>query len=226
MKNNYTIKTSKFQVKESDDDSMTIKAYGSVFGNLDSDNDTIQKGAYTKTIKENGPDGRDMVKLVAQHDISRPIAKITSMKEDDYGLLITAKFGDWTDSNDYYKMMKAGVINELSVGFKAIEKEENEKGGYDIKEIKLYEISAVTVAANDKAVVMDVKSNDPLKLIKQVKDKELAFKLEKEMLKLMSNVQETSTQPEVNDVGVKEISPEPEVEQKSLTSDLLTLYKQ
>ena len=225
MKNNYTIKTSKFQVKESDDDSMTIKAYGSVFGNLDSDNDTIQKGAYTKTIKENGPDGRDMVKLVAQHDISRPIAKITSMKEDDYGLLITAKFGDWTDSNDYYKMMKAGVINELSVGFKAIEKEENEKGGYDIKEIKLFEISAVTVAANDKAVVMDVKSNDPLKLVKQVKDKELAFKLEKEMLKLMSNVQETSTQPEVSIDG-KEISPEPEVEQKSLTSDLLTLYKQ
>ena len=225
MKNNYTIKTSKFQVKESDDDSMTIKAYGSVFGNLDSDNDTIQKGAYTKTIKENGPDGRDMVKLVAQHDISRPIAKITSMKEDDYGLLITAKFGDWTDSNDYYKMMKAGVINELSVGFKAIEKEENEKGGYNIKEIKLFEISAVTVAANDKAVVMDVKSNDPLKLVKQVKDKELAFKLEKEMLKLMSNVQETSTQPEVSIDG-KEISPEPEVEQKSLTSDLLTLYKQ
>ena len=221
---NYITKTSKFQVKESNDDSMTIKAYGSVFGNMDSDKDVIQKGAYTKTIKENGPDGRDMVKLVAQHDISRPIAKITSMKEDDYGLLIEAKFGDWTDSVDYYKMMKAGVINELSVGFQAVQKDENKDGGYDIKEIKLYEISAVTVAANDKAVVMDVKSNDPLKLVKQVKDKDLAFKLEKEMLKLMSGVQEDSTQAEVSIDG-KEAAPEPEVEQKSLEQQLLTLYK-
>lgn len=215
----YIEKTSKFKVKESNDDSMTIKAYGSVFGNYDSDNDVILKGAYAKTIKEMGPEGRDAVKLVAQHDIGRPIAKITSMKEDNHGLLIEAKFGEWTDSKDYYEMMKAGVINELSVGFVPVQKDENEKGGYNIKEIKLYEISAVTVAANEKAVVMDVKSYDPLKLVKQIEDKDLAFKLEKDILKLLSEVQQTTTKAESED------SPKPEVEQKSLTDQLLTLYK-
>ena len=219
---NYTTKTSKFQVKESDDEAMTIKAYGSVFGNEDSDSDVIHKGAYKRSIKEWGPEGKDRIKLVAQHDMSRPIAKITSMKEDDYGLLIEAKFGNWSDSKDYYEMMKAGVINELSVGFVAVQKDENDLGGYDIKDIKLYEISAVTVAANDKAVVTDVKAADPMKLVKQVEDEELRFKLEREVLKMMTETQKTTTEAEVT-VDGKEISPEQDVEQKSLEEDLLNL---
>lgn len=221
---NYTTKTSKFQVKESNDDSMTIKAYGSVFGNEDSDKDVILKGAYKKTIKEWGPEGADRIKLVAQHDISRPIARITSMKEDDYGLLIEAKFGDWTDSKDYYQMMKAGVINELSVGFVGVQKEENEFGGYTFKEIKLYEISAVTIAANDKAVVTEVKTSDPLKLVKQVEDEELRHKLEHEFLKL-TETQKTTTLADSEPAAQKE-SLEPEVEVKAdLTDDLLKLFK-
>ena len=221
----YTTKTSKFQVKESDDDKMTIKAYGSVFGNEDSDSDVIFKGAYKKSINEWGPEGKDRIKLVAQHDISRPIAKITSMKEDDYGLLIEAKFGDWTDSKDYYEMMKAGVINELSVGFVPVQKEENDLGGYDIKEIKLFEISAVTVAANDKAVVTDVKSSNPLKLVKQVEDEGLRFKLEHELLKLMSQTQETTTVAESSVDVAKKDSLEPVVEKDTLEEDLLKLFK-
>lgn len=220
----YTTKTQKFTVKDSNDESMTIKAYGSVFGNEDSDKDVIYKGAYAKTIKEWGPEGKDRIKLVAQHDISRPIARITEMKEDDYGLLITAKFGDWTDSKDYYEMMKAGVINELSVGFVAVQKEDNDYGGYDIKEIKLYEISAVTVAANDKAVVMDVKSSDPLKLVKQVENEELRFKLEHEVQKLMSESQQTATKAELD--SNPENSPQPEVETKDdFYTNLLTHLK-
>ncbi len=190
----YTVKTSKFQIKESNDDAKTISGYASVFANLDGDNDTIHKGAFNRSIKSWGPEGKDRIKLMAQHDLGRPIAKITTLKEDDYGLYMEAKFGDWTDSKDYYAMMKDGVINEFSVGFRAIDKEENEKGGYDITQIKLYEISAVSIAANDKAVLMDVKSLDPMKLIKQVENDDLAFKLEREFLKLKS-LAETTTQP-------------------------------
>ena len=52
--------------------------------------------------------------------------------------------------------MKAGVITENSVGIMPIVKEE--KGDYrEIKEVKLYEISAVTLAANDQAKILDVK---------------------------------------------------------------------
>ena len=133
-------KTSKFQVKESNDDNRTVKGYASVFKNLDSDNDVIQKGAFNKTVKEWGPEGKDRIKLVAQHDMKRPVAKITDLKEDAEGLYMEAKFGTHTDGEDYYRMAKEGIINEFSVGFVPVEKEENDKGGFDITNIKLYEV--------------------------------------------------------------------------------------
>ena len=216
-------KASKFVVKESNDDTRMIKGYASVFGNVDSDMDIIKSGSFNRSIKAWGPDGQDRIKLVAQHDISRPVARITVLKEDSNGLYMEAKFGTHRDGEDYYAMAKDGIINEFSVGFVPVQKEENAKGGYDITEIKLYEVSMVTVAANDQAVVTEVKSADPLKLVKQVEDKDLAFKLEKEMLRLMSDTHKTSSQPEVNDVDVKEISPDTEVVEKSLEAQLLTL---
>ena len=216
-------KASKFVVKESSDDSRIIKGYASVFNNMDSDMDVIHKGAYTRSIKEWGPSGKDRIKLVAQHDINRPVARITEMKEDTNGLYIEARFGSHQDGDDYYRMAKEGLINEFSVGFVPVQKEENEKGGYDITQIKLYEVSMVTIAANDEAIVTEVKSNNPLKLVKQVENEELRFKLEKEMLRLMST-QETTTAAEVS-VDAKEISPVQDVEQKSIESELLTLFK-
>ncbi len=216
-------KKAKFTVKNSDDDSRTIEGYGGFFGNVDSDMDVIKRGAFNKSIKDWGPEGRDAIKLCAQHDMGRPIAKMLDMKETDDGLYIKARFGTHRDGEDYYRMAKEGIINEFSVGFQAIDKQENKEGGYDISNTKLYEVSMVTIAANDMAVVTDVKSTDPLKLIKQVQDKDLAFKLEKEMLRLISDSQETSTKAEVSLEG-KEISPEQEVEEKSdIYGDLLTL---
>ena len=218
-------KTSKFTVKQSDDDSRTVEGYANVFGNVDSDMDVIQKGAFKKSIKEWGPQGLDRIKLMAQHNMSRPVAKMLELKEDDKGLYMKAKFGTHTDGEDYYRMAKEGIINEFSVGFAAIEKEDNEAGGYDISNTKLYEVSMVSVAANDQAVVTNVKSADPLKLIKQVDDKDLAFKLEKEMLRLMGNSQKTTTSADVG-LEAKEISPEQEVVEKSdILNELLNLYK-
>ena len=182
-------KTSKFQVKEYDDDSRIVKGYASVFNNTDSDSDIILSGAYNKSIKEWGPEGKDRIKLVAQHDIGRPVARITELKEDANGLFMEAKFGTHTDGEDYYRMTKEGIINEFSVGFVPVEKEENEKGGYDISNIKLYEVSMVTVAANDEAVVTDVKNDDVLKLVKQVDNDKLQFKLEREILRLMADAE-------------------------------------
>ena len=42
------------ELKDIDEKSGIVKGYGSIFGNIDSDGDIISKGAYTKTIKENG----------------------------------------------------------------------------------------------------------------------------------------------------------------------------
>ena len=215
-------KTSKFTVKDFDDTTRMVKGYASVFNNTDSDDDVILKGSYNKSIKEWGPEGKDRIKLVAQHDISQPVARITELKEDSNGLFMEAKFGTHTLGEDYYRMTKEGIINEFSVGFVPIEKQENDKGGYDISNIKLYEVSMVTVAANDEAVVTDVKSNDALKLVKQVGDDKLQFKLEREILRLMSEKQEITTETESD--GSSKDSSEQEIVEPTLAEELNKIF--
>lgn len=178
---------------DADEKAGIIKGYGSYFGNKDSDNDVIMKGAYKKTIEENG----DRVKYLYQHDMNQPIGKMTELYEDEKGLVFVAEIAKTQLGNDVVELMKSGVITENSVGIMPIQK--NNKDGYrEITEVKLYEISAVTLAANDQAKILDVKGNidvDKLskrydnltKLIRkgEISD-QMGFAIEAEILKLKS----------------------------------------
>ena len=188
---------------DADEKAGIIKGYGSYFGNKDSDNDVITKGAYKKTIAENG----DRVKYLYQHDMNQPIGKMTELYEDDKGLVFVAEIAKTQLGKDVVELMKSGVITENSVGIMPIQK--NNKGDYrEITEVKLYEISAVTLAANDQAKILDVKGNidvDKLskrydnlsKLIRKgnISD-EMGFAIEAEILKLKSLFVEF-TKPEI-----------------------------
>jgi len=178
---------------DADEKAGIIKGYGSYFGNKDSDNDVIMKGAYKKTIEENGA----RVKYLYQHDMNQPIGKMTELYEDEKGLVFVAEIAKTQLGNDVVELMKSGVITENSVGIMPLQK--NNKDGYrEITEVKLYEISAVTLAANDQAKILDVKGNidvDKLskrydnltKLIRkgEISD-QMGFAIEAEILKLKS----------------------------------------
>ena len=178
---------------DADEKAGIIKGYGSYFGNKDSDNDIIMKGAYKKTIAENG----DRVKYLYQHDMNQPIGKMTELYEDDKGLVFVAEIAKTQLGKDVVELMKSGVITENSVGIMPMQKQD--KGDYrEITEVKLYEISAVTLAANDQAKILDVKGNFDIeklskrydnlnKLIRkgEISD-EMIFAIEAEILKLKS----------------------------------------
>ena len=181
------------EIADIDEKMGIVKGYGSYFGNKDSDGDIITKGAYQKTIKENG----DRVRYLWQHKMDKPIGKIKEMYEDDKGLMFVAEIPKTTLGNDALELMKAGIVTENSVGILPIQKQM--KDGYrEITEVKLYEISAVTLAANDQAKILDVKGKvdienefkrfDALaKLIRKGKiSDEMGYAIEAEILKLKS----------------------------------------
>ena len=141
------------QISDIDENLGIVKGYGSVFGNKDSDNDVIEKGAYRRTIKNNG----SRVKYLYQHDITKPIGKMKELYEDDKGLVFVAEVPKTTFGNEVLELMKYGVIDENSVGIMPVKKDYDEDGVRVIKEAKLYEISAVTIAANDDAKILEVK---------------------------------------------------------------------
>lgn len=190
------------ELLDADEKAGVIKGYSRVFDNKDSDNDIIRKGSYRKTISENG----QRVKYLYQHDMDKPLGKMSMLEEDDKGLIFESKIAKTTLGKDVIELIKSGVITENSVGILPIQKEMVD-GVRNITEVKLYEISAVTLAANDQAVIMDVKGNydkdkilsrydNMAKLIRKgnISD-ELGFALEAEILKLKSLFQKITTQP-------------------------------
>ena len=124
-----------------------VSGYGSIFGNVDSDMDIIEKGAYKRTLKNNG----NRVKYIYNHQIDKPIGRMKELVEDEKGLKFTAEIPKTTFGKEVLELMKYEVINENSVGLSIPWK------FYSIKEVKLYEISAVTLAANDQAKILEVK---------------------------------------------------------------------
>lgn len=190
------------ELKDADEKSGIVTGYGSVFGNVDSDGDIINKGAYTKTIAENGK----RVKYLYQHDMDKPLGKMVNLYEDEKGLVFEAHIPKTRLGLDVIELMKSGVITENSVGILPIQKEF--VGGHrNINEVKLFEISAVTLAANDQAMIMDVKGNyDKEKVLKRYDNisklirkgdisDDLGYALEAEILKLKSIFKTISTQP-------------------------------
>lgn len=137
---------------EMDDEKGVIKGYASMFNNVDSDDDVITRGAYSKTLQENS----DRIAFLYQHNMQQPIGKPLSMKEDDKGLFVEAKISDSSLGKDVKTMVSEGILKEFSVGFIPIKEEV--VGNYNhIKEIKLFEFSLVTLAANPMAQVTEYK---------------------------------------------------------------------
>jgi len=176
---------------DADEKAGIVKGYGSIFGNVDSDGDIINRGAYKKTITESGK----RVKYLYQHDMDKPIGKMVHLEEDEKGLVFEAQIPKTRLGMDVIELIKGGVITENSVGILPIQKEMIGENRH-INEVRLFEISAVTLAANDQAMIMDVKGNidtekvlakyDRLaKLVRKgdISD-ELGHALESEILKL------------------------------------------
>lgn len=181
------------ELTDYDDKNSLVKGYGSYFNNQDSDGDIIRMGAYRKTIEENGY----RVKYLYQHNMMQPIGKMKELYEDDKGLVFVAEVPKTSLGKDVIELMKAGVITENSVGILPIVKED--KGEYrELKEVKLFEISAVTMAANDEAKILDVKGTKNISELYQKYDNlcklirkgnitdEMGYAIESEIYKLKS----------------------------------------
>jgi len=200
------------ELKDIDEKSGIVKGYGSVFNNIDSDGDIIAKGAYKKTILENG----ERVKYLYQHKMDQPLGKMINLYEDDKGLMFEASIPKTQLGSDVLELIKAGVITENSVGILPLQKESciDDNCYRKLTEVKLYEISAVTLAANDEAMILDVKGNvdvdkvlsrydNLVKLIRKgnISDN-LGYAIEAELIKLKSIFSDSITLP--TDIEVTE----------------------
>lgn len=172
------------ETKKEDDGRLTITGYGAYFGNVDSYGDIIERGAFTKTLAER----KGRIAFCYQHDIWNPIAKIEEIYEDEKGLKITVKLS--ASEEDIQTKVKEGILKEMSIGYRTINSRSEMRDGMEVNvlsEIKLIEVSLVTVAANPLAVIESMKAEEKTNYIEQefnrvlaiVKNEQINFEIQK-----------------------------------------------
>ena len=148
----------KMQIKKLDTEAGVFVGLASTFGGSpDAYGDVIEKGAFTKTIKENGYGGNG-IKMLWQHQISEPIGVWETVIETEKGLEVVGKIATGASKGrDVYELLKVGAVNTLSIGYNEVDVEKKE--GFNlIKSVDLFEISLVTFPANSRATINQVKA--------------------------------------------------------------------
>lgn len=151
-------------VQYKDEGNGSIEGYASTWiRKADSWGDVVKQGAFTKTLKErwNGGVG---IPFIWAHQIDNLKSFIgTAMAdEDEHGLHFVAAFDDTEEAQKVRQLYKDGRLRKFSFAYDVKEAgqvtlEDGMKAN-ELRELDLYEISAVTVPANDDAGVVDVKS--------------------------------------------------------------------
>jgi HK97 family phage prohead protease len=153
---------STYSVMDVDSAQRRVKTVWARCGNVDLDNDVIVPEAFTKTIRERGPMGKNLIWSLVDHcaEMDSVIGKPEQLYIENDMLIAITPIVDTEMGEDVIKMYDAGLINQHSIGFSTINSSVDKKGIRTITELKLYEGSAVLWAANPETPTLDVKSED------------------------------------------------------------------
>jgi HK97 family phage prohead protease len=166
MNRNYSIKGVKDSVLDIDDNSRVVKNVFNRMGILDSDGDVIETNALNKTLKEQGPQGKNVLYHVVDHIFSVKTTvglmreAFVETKDAFADFIGVTEIPNTTLGNDILELYKAGVIKNHSISFWTIKAEDaTAKDGTryrSIKEIKLKEGSSVLIGANEQTPNLSV----------------------------------------------------------------------
>jgi HK97 family phage prohead protease len=176
----FEVKSFSFEIKASEGlKDGEFEGYGAAFNNLDSTGDIIMPGAFKDTLTEFLKTGV----IAWQHSWRDPIGKPMECHEDEKGLFLKGKISETTRGKDALTLLRDKVVQKMSIGYRTLDSEwfdsldklaafasahgmrlkledlEGVFGGVRVlKSIKLYEVSLVTVPANDQADITAVKN--------------------------------------------------------------------
>jgi len=168
----YNYKSFDLELKDVDAKKGIVSGYFSAFGMVDSDGDIMMPGAFKRSINDWGPDGKGRIKHLLNHNPSQPLGKITSLKEDSYGLLYTSQIGTHQLGKDFIKMVESGLIGEHSIGFRTLQEQKSDMGN-ELRDVMLFEGSSLTAwGANENTPLIGMKS---FKSIEKMQDEIRAF---------------------------------------------------
>jgi hypothetical protein len=150
-------------IMDVDTSTRRVKAVWSRMNNIDLDGDIIVPEAFTKTLMERGPAGKNLIYALVDHqaDMNNVIGKPEEIYVEGDMLVAITPIVETQKGTDMLKLYDAGLINQHSIGFSTIKSNMGQDEKKDIRyitELKLYEGSAVLWGANPETPTLSVKS--------------------------------------------------------------------
>lgn len=142
-------------LKSVDDDGV-FEGYASLFNREDLGRDVIAPGAFTESLKSRGT---QRIKMLFQHDPAEPIGVWDEIREDANGLYVRGRLMTAVArAREILALMRAGALDGLSIGFKAVKGRRDARSGIRrLEKVDLWEISIVTFPMLPGARVETVK---------------------------------------------------------------------
>ena len=141
------------EIKDYDDDERTITGIASTPA-TDRAGDIVMPEGAVFTLP---------IPLLWQHDSGQPIGHVTEAKVTKKGIEIVAKIakGVSDDIDRAWKLIRAGLVRGLSIGFRGIDTEAIPNSwGVIFEKWEWLELSAVTIPANAEASIQTIKKFD------------------------------------------------------------------
>jgi len=153
------------ELRSSSDGSMTVSGYvnkteqlSEILGVTKRFKEKIAKGAFTQAI-QNAP--KD-IHFLAEHNNKQILASTRNgslqLKEDSQGLWMSATIAPTSWGKDYYELIKSGIYQNMSFGFRSISDSWKSIGAnlYErtISELELFEVSVVRDPAYSQSTIV------------------------------------------------------------------------
>ena len=138
-------------------DDGAFEGYASLFNREDMGHDVIAPGAFLESLKTRGASG---VKMLFQHNPAEMIGVWDEIREDARGLFVKGRLmQEVSRAREVLSLMRAGALDGLSIGFKALRGKRDARSGVRrIEKVDLWEISVVTFPMLPGARVAAVKA--------------------------------------------------------------------
>lgn len=141
--------------------------YAAVFGNVDTYGDVVVKGAFAESLSIYKPGGAG-IPCYWSHRMDDPemcIGETLTAAEDEIGLKVTVRLDLETNPKAAraYELIRAGRVAQMSFAYQVLDAEWVEREdapfgeAYELRKLKLFEVSLVQIGANTETEVTDVK---------------------------------------------------------------------
>ena len=151
-------------VKDVDITKRVVTGFFTSTGTLDSDNDIFIEGAFKKTIAEMGPNGKNRIWHLWQHDTDKPLNKPYLLEERKAGVYFETKMINTPFAEMALALYAEQAISEHSVGFLTMKDEQDTKSGNRIiKEVRMLEGSSVLWGATENTPFAGFKAENAIK---------------------------------------------------------------